>query len=87
MSVSITREHVLDCIRNFAIKSAKISLIRDYCLENGKDPEKTELFLNNISDIPLDIVSELARYIIEIKSPQFHLTSVINRQNRVIHIY
>lgn len=87
MSVYITKEHVLYCVRNFAIKSAKISLIRDYCLESGKDPEKTELFLNNISNIPLDIVSNLARHIVELKSPQFHLISVINRQNHVIHIY
>lgn len=87
MSIIITREHVLGCVKNFAIKSAKISLIRDYCIENGKDPEKTELFLNNISDIPLDIVSDLARYIVDLKSPQFHLISVIDHQNRVIHIY
>jgi len=78
----VSKEQVIHCCMNFIMNPLKVDLVREYCIEKGKDTLQTEYFL--IYATQLGLLDELAHNIIEDKIREFGLMRILNKDNQLI---
>lgn len=87
----VSREQVINCLSNFYSYTHQVDLVRTYCHEKGKEALETEVFLQNVRDKSLqsgvDLFSQLAHYIIDIKLREFNIVRVFNTKGDLIFIF
>lgn len=87
----VSREQVIHCLNNFYSYTHQVDLVRTYCHEKGKEDLETEVFLQAIRDKSLqsgvNLFSQLAHYIIDIKSREFNIVRVFNKEGNLIFIF
>lgn len=87
----VSREQVINCLSNFYSYTHQVDLVRTYCHEKGKEALETEVFLQNVRDKSLqsgvDLFSQLAHYIIDIKLREFNIIRVFNTKGDLIFIF
>lgn len=99
----ITKEQVLQCIKNFADLRYKVDIIRTYCIEKGKDEFFTEIFLQGLRDrntkaqmeylsgnIPLepeDLFDKYAKYVINLKIRELNIIHLYSKSGKLLLVY
>ena len=87
----VSKEQVINCLSNFYSYTHQVDLVRTYCHEKGKEALETEVFLQTLSDkslqLGVDLFSQLAHYIIDIKLREFNIVRVFNKGGNLIFIF
>ena len=87
----VSREQVINCLNNFYSHIHQVDLVRTYCQEKDKEDLEIEIFLQTVRDKSLhsgvDLFSQLAHYIINIKLREFNIVRVFNKKGNLIFIF
>lgn len=68
--------------------SDNITIVRNYCIENGKEEDLTDYFINAVirQDPTTSLLRDLAAYVLEKESAKHVIVRIYNRNNQLIHI-
>lgn len=82
------RDKLLKYLRQGTTVSDDIDIVRNYCIENGKEETLTDLFINAVirEDPTAMWLKSLANYVLEKESVKHVIVRIYNRNNQLIHI-
>lgn len=86
----ITREMAIGYINSFSSITSKISVIREYCLEKGKDPALTEVFIQAIRERYLrdpHIIDNMAKWILSIYINKYDIIFIFDKNSKLLNIH